>query len=519
MTRDHGVVTWVLIAAVALVLSAPAGGRAASSLVLTYALISTGTSKIPAYTTTGEDTEMMNQIYDALLQVDPQTLKIEPDLATSYSVSQDGKTWTFKLRKGVTWQRGYGTFTCADVQFTWTFNKDATNHSFWLAQAEIVDSVSCPDPYTAVIKLRSPFQGFVWNLVNVEPSTGWILSKAAWAKLGRDGYEQTPVGTGPFMLQALIPTQDVFLVRNPDYWGPRPGVSAIDFKAIADSQTAALAVKTGAIDIANSIGGPIDPVIAVEYQHTPGMHVLTRSALSTDYLEINTTVKPFDDVRVRQAMRYAIDYKGLVSTVLRGFGTPGYAGIFLPGVAGFDRSVNPQNTYDPSKAQALLKEAGMTLPIQGFFTTYNGTEDVNAAQFIAANLSQVGIDLQPRPLERGTLVQVRVQPTTPASVIGTILSPDPDSATASFISLRIPPGGLNIPRYSGVDQLYDRQHSAATFAERAPYLKQIQQRFAEDVPAIELWQQSDIWLVNDRVQNYVTSVLFNGDPLYLVTLK
>lgn len=88
-------------------------------------------------------------------------------------------------------------------------------------------------------------------MVNIEPSTGWVMSKAAWDKLGRAGYDQTPVGTGPYLLQTLIPNQDVFLVRNPDYWGPKPAVYGIHFKPVVDSQTAALGVRTGAIDIVN----------------------------------------------------------------------------------------------------------------------------------------------------------------------------------------------------------------------------------------------------------------------------
>jgi len=106
----------------------PQPGTAAGPSALIYALISTGTSKIPAFTTTGEDTQIINQIYGALLEVEPRTFKIGPSLATGYAVSEDGKTWTLKLRRGARWQRGFGEFTCADVKFTWDFNRDPANH-------------------------------------------------------------------------------------------------------------------------------------------------------------------------------------------------------------------------------------------------------------------------------------------------------------------------------------------------------------------------------------------------------
>jgi peptide/nickel transport system substrate-binding protein len=518
MRRYVGVTWWTgllfLAVILGLVASGPAGPAGAADTTLTYALISTGTSKIPAYTTTGEDTAIMAQIYDSLLEADAKTWKIGPDLATAYTTSPDGKTWTFTLRKGVKWQGGYREFTCADVEFTWDFNKDPANHSFWQTQAALVNTVSCPNPYTAVFYLTAPFQGFIWNVVNIEPSTGWVLCKGAWDKLGRAGYEKTPIGTGPYMLKSLAPNQEVSLVRNPDYWGRQPAVGEIDFKVITDSQTAALAVKTGAVDIV----GLNDPVVATQYQNEPGVVVIAKQALRTDYLEINQTVQPFDNVKVRQAMRYAIDYPGLVSAVLRGYGTPGYAGIVMPGQTGFDASVNPQNTYDPAKARQLLKESGVAMPIKGFFTTYNDTPDINAAQFLSANFAQVGIDLEPRPLERGTLVQVRIQPATPASVIGNALSPDPDGFIGAFTSGQIPPAGLNIARYTGIDSLFQEQRAVAGAAARTKILREIQQRLAADAPVIEYYVQKEIFLVNSRVHNYEPFVLFGGDPLAKVTL-
>ena len=454
---------------------------APSSTALTYALISTGTSKIPAFTTAGEDVEVITQLYDALLQVDAEDPQGRAGLATGYTVSRDGRTWTFSCTAGVKWQRGYGEFTCADVQFTWALNKDPDTHSFWQTQASTVDSVTCPDPYTAVFHLHGPFQGFLWNVVNVEPSTGWVLSKAAWDKLGRAGYDKTPVGTGPYLYQSIAPGQEQTLVRNPDYWGARPGVDTIVFPVVADSQTAALAVKSGAMDIYGA-GGTLDPVTAATYSHDPGMRLITKPAFFIDYLMINPLVKPFDNVKVREAMRDAIDYKGLVQLGISGIRDRGLRGDDAARDGRVRRVDQPANVYAPAKARALLQEAGVPLPIRGFFTTYNDTKDVNIAQFIAANFSAVGIELQARPLERGTLVQMRIQPDTPASVFGTILTTDPDSMLVSYTSPGVPPAGLNIARYNRVDALYTQQHSALTQADRIRALKQAQQRLATDVP-------------------------------------
>jgi peptide/nickel transport system substrate-binding protein len=487
----------------------------ADTSTLTVQLISTGTNRIPALTTTGEDSQINGQIYDALLEIKPGTTEVGPGLATSWTVSPDGKTWTLQLRKGVKWQRGYGEFTCSDVQFTWAFNKDPNNHGFWQTTANLVDSIDCPDPYTAVFHLKSPYLGFVWNLANIQPSTGYVMSKAAWDKLGKDGYEQTPIGTGPYMLDSVVPNQQVVLVANPDYWGPQPSVKKIIFKEITDTNTAALAVKTGQLDIAS-----IDAVTAEQYKNVPGTQLIVKKAMHTDYLEINETVKPFDDVRVREAMRYAIDYEGLVKSVVRGYGQPGYSGMIAPMQTGFDPNVNHPNVYDPVKAKALLQQAGVKLPIQGFFTTYNDTQDVNMAQYIAADFQAVGIDLQPRPLERGTLVQVRIQPTTPASIIGDTWGPDPsENFNGTLLGADIPPKGLDIARYTGIDQLFAAQQSTPNQADRLKYLSQIQDQITKDVPVIQLYLGDDIWLINSRVHNFEPTVLFSSDPFDLVTLS
>jgi ABC-type transport system substrate-binding protein len=210
----------------------------------------------------------------------------------------------------------------------------------------------------------------------------------------------------------------------------------------------------------------------------------------------------------------------LASAVLRGYGVPGYAGIIMAGMTGYDASVNPQNTTDLAKAKQLLQESGVQLPIKGFFTTYNDTLDINAAQFLAANFAQVGIQMEPRPLERGTLVQERIKPTTPASVIGDAVSPDPDGLLSlTFVSSGNPPAGLDIARYSGIDDLFLAQRTLASPVTRNKALHDIQVRLATDVPAIEYYVIKEIFLTSTRVHNYEPFVLFGGDPLAQVTLS
>ena len=481
--------------------------------VIREAISSTGVDRIPAFTTTGEDTHIFELIYGSLFQIQPGGSSLQPSLATSYTTSADAKTWTFQLRKGVKWSGGYGDFTCNDVAFTWNFNKDPANKSFWKAQASAVQSVDCPDPYTAVFHLAAPNADFGWAVADVEPSTGWIISKAAWDKLGKAGYEQTPIGTGPYMIKQVIPNQEVDLVANPDYWGPKPAVPSVQFKVITDAQTAALAVASGALDIAS-----VDAVTAAQYKSNAKVKTVVKPALQTQWIEINTKLKPFDDVRVRDAIRYAIDYPTLVKNVFLGLAQVGPEAIIMPGEIGYDASVNPNNVYDPAKAKQLLQQAGVS-SVKGDIATYNSQVDVNAGQLITADLQQAGIDLQVRNYDRGTLDAVWAKNDTAAAILGAAASPDPSFIlSVCFLSSQNPPGGLNIARYSGIDQLFQQQQTAPTEAARVQYVKQIQQQIAQDAPGWNLWIQDDIWLVNPRVQNFLPTVYFSGDPLNLVTL-
>jgi peptide/nickel transport system substrate-binding protein len=491
-----------------------AAAAAASGPALSVSVISTGISKVPPFTTAGEDVYIIDQIYGSLLAFKPGTSQLEASLATKWQVSNDSRTWTFDLRHGVQWQDGYGTFTCADVQFTWQLNQNPKENGLYQVQADTVQSVSCPNPYEVVFHLKAPNSDFGQLVANQEPNTGFIMSKAAWAKLGEAGYNKTPVGTGPYELQSLDPNVEVVLQRNPHYWGPEANVATIDLKVITDDATAALAVQSGALDIAQ-----IDPVTAEEFAHSTTSHIIYESAIFPDVLMINTTVKPFNNVLVREAMRYAINYNSIKEDVFRGHAGPVTEGIVLPGEIGYSAKFDPLNVYDPAKAKALLKQSGVKLPIKGFFDTYNTTSDISAGELIQEDLSLVGIDLTSRPLERGTLDAQRVAPTTPAAIIGAVPGPDPSSLLDLLIGEEIPPAGLNISRYNGINTLFNEQLDAPNAAQRLVYLHEIEQKLTADVPAIIVDNEDDVWIVNNKVEDYYPTALFSGDPLYLVKLS
>jgi peptide/nickel transport system substrate-binding protein len=218
-------------------------------------------------------------------------------------------------------------------------------------------------------------------------------------------------------------------------------------------------------------------------------------------------------------MRYAINYQAIKQDVFRGDAGPVTQGIILPGQIGYSAKYDPPNVYSPAKARALLKKSGVKLPIKGFFTTYNDSQDINVGQLIQEDLSKVGIDLQSRPLERGTLDSERILPTTPATILGASLSPDPNFLlSVSLISSANPPAGLDTARYSGIDKLYQEQSTAPTVALRVKYLHQIEQKLTQDVPAIVVDNQDDVWIVSNKVKDYYPTTLFSGDPLNLVKL-
>ena len=282
-------------------------------------------------------------IFQGLTRID-QTGAVKPDLAKSWTISPDGLTYSFTLQSGVTFQDGTP-FDCSIVQFSYARASapDSIN-----AQKQLfapIAKVACPTPGEAVVTLKQPASTFLYDMawgdaIMVAPKTA--------------GTNKThPVGTGPFSFSRWVPGDRIELVRNPHYWGPAPKLAAVTFRIIGDPAAATAALLSGSLDAYPDFPAP---ETVPKFQHDPRFTVDIGTTEGKVIMALDNTRKPFNDVRVRRALAYALDRKAIIEAAYSGLGTP-IGSHYTPGDPGY---VDLSNTYpyDPAKAKALLQAAG-----------------------------------------------------------------------------------------------------------------------------------------------------------------
>ncbi len=322
-------------------------------------------------------------IFEGLTRIDAHG-EVQPMLAESWTVSPDGLTYSFKLHQGVKFHDGTP-FDCSIVKFSYerATAPDSTN-----AQKGIFEPIAkteCPDPATAVITLKRPTGGFLFAIGLGDASMVAPNSAAA--------NKTNPVGTGAFVFKRWVKGDRVEMERNPAYWGPAPKLASVTIRFIADPSAATAAVMAGDIDAFPLFPAP-EALDAI--RKNPAMDVHVGTTEGKTILALNDTRKPFDDIRVRRALAYAIDRAALIDA-LGGFGKP-IGSHFIPGDPGYV-DLTGAYPYDPAKAKALLAEAGVkpgtTLTIKLPPPSYAR----RGGEVIAAMLEQVGITAKLVPIE------------------------------------------------------------------------------------------------------------------------
>ncbi len=310
---------------------------------------------------------------------------IAPALAESWTVSEDGLTYTFTLRSGV-WFHDGSEMTASDVKFSLDRARaeDSTNAQKALFAG--IDEVTVVDDTTLEIKLSSPSGGFLTNLawgdaVIVAPES---IEQAATA----------PVGTGPFEFANWVQGDRIELERNPDYWGEAPALEKATFKFIAEPTAAFAAMMAGDID---AFPGYPAPETLAQFEADPRFKLLIGSTEGETILSTNNKSEALSDVRVRQALAHAINRQEIIDGAMFGYGTP-IGTHFAPHNPDYV-DLTGQSAYDPEKAKALLAEAGhgdgLTLSLKLPPPSYAR----RGGEIIAAQLRAVGIETEIANLE------------------------------------------------------------------------------------------------------------------------
>jgi peptide/nickel transport system substrate-binding protein len=331
--------------------------------------------------------------YEQLLRVAPDGVSLEPGLAESWEVSDDGKTYTFKVREA-TFHDGTP-FTAEDAAFCIlrAAQKEGTPWQFIIS---VVEATEAPDPRTCVIHLKNVWAPFEADLAMFAAS---IFPKAAYDKQGDKLFDK-PIGTGPFRFVSRTPDTDVVMEKNPDYWQEGvPFLDGLTFKVLIDSNARVLQLQGGDLDIATLV--PYNQLDS--FRSDSSYTVYPENVARIDIVSINNKNKPFDDKKLRQAMNYAVNKDAIIQNVL--FGNGEMATSFLPKMPGRDASL-PGYPYDLDKAKALVAESAGKDGFSGeFFINATDATQSQVAQLVANDLAQIGGNITITSVDGNTILQ------------------------------------------------------------------------------------------------------------------
>ena len=331
------------------------------------------------------------QIMEPLYMNTTDGKSLRPWLATGYTLSKDGKTYTFKLRKGVRFSNGTP-MTSADVKFS--IDQARANTKGWGYIDAAIKSVAAPTRSTVAIHLKYPWAPFLSDISlfanAVIPKNYDGQTKAAFYK--------HPVGTGPFMWDKRVVGSTVTLKRNPNYWQKgKPYLDSVTFDFVSDENTRLLQLRGGQIQIDEF---PAFNTIS-QLQHTPGIVTKLFPSTRTDYLLWNTTYAPLADRHVRRAISYAIDRAAIVKSVLSGFGKP--ANSFMPPGLEYYDPKSPGLQYDMAKAKAELAKSKFPRGFKVSMVMAAGDHVHNAiGQILQNSLKQLGISVSFKQVDSST---------------------------------------------------------------------------------------------------------------------
>ena len=436
---------------------------------------------------------MLEHIYDRLLDRDAKTLKPKPMLATEWKIVND-TTWEFKLRRGVKFHNGEP-FDAQSVKATFDYMLDPANKSHYATPAywKPVKEIQIVDPYTVRIVTDKPYP----SVIDHASLTDMLVMPAkALKELGPAKLAEKPIGTGPFKFVEWRRDDRLVLERNPDYWQGPADVSRVTFRFIPEYSARMAALLSGEIDIMKDV-----PPHAVETIERSGRAKL-RAAVSSriNYLAlVNLKPGPMQDVRVRRAMNHAVDVDELITQVLKGRATR-MCGPMAP--TNVDYAPVECYKHDPARAQALFKEAGvdpnaLSLTLDTPSGRYPLDKDVSLA--IAAQLQRLGIKTNVVVNEWGThLDKIKNRNTGDLFFLGW----GPALHGQGTIEPLFKAEGT-YASYGNNKVLDDKIARAVTLVDakaRAAAYTELQKLVRDEAPWVFLWQQHDLYGVAQSVE-------------------
>jgi peptide/nickel transport system substrate-binding protein len=535
-------------------LAAPVPASSASAdgdVTFTVALLNGVDSFNPFLGVEAESYEMWALTYDYMISFSMKDMSPQPGLATKWTTSDDGLTWTFDIRSGVKWSDGED-LTAADIAYTYnrvmTGNTEGTT---WSSYLNGVDKVTAPDATHVVLTLKTPNAVLPLLPIPIIPEHIWkdVSEKAVKSYAAEPENGQPVVGSGPFRLVEGTSGGSTYRFEaNPDYWGAAAHIDKVVFRVYKSEDPAVQALIKGDVDFVEGI----TPLQVKALQGRAGIDAINGSSPGFDEIAFNTgsidteTGKPIGDPnpavldpKFRHALGYALDLDQLISKVYQGAGEPGTT-IIPPAYTDYrwDPPADEAFSYDPDKAGELLDAAGYKKGADGLRTMPDGSAigtirlaarsesptSLDTMDFFKEWLGDIGIKAKVQTYESSKLTGVILDGDFDVFQWGWYVEPDPDSILSYLTTDQL--GGWSDSWYSNptYDALYTKQHQEMDHAKRAEIVKQMQEILYEDSPYLVtaysaigeavrsdrfacLQPQPDpggIWLIQYGVHNYLS---------------
>ena len=431
--------------------------------------------------------EVASQIYDGLVRYN-RNFKIVPDLAKSWKISNGGKTITFYLHRHIRWQNGQK-FTAKDVLFTYRLMVNPKTPTPYAAEYLKVYKARIIGKYIFRVTYKKPYAPALssWGL-SILPEK---LLKGK--NLFTTKFRSHPVGTGPYEFDKWIHGYEIVLKANPHYFMGAPHIKRLIYKIVPDSSSMFLMLKSNGISYMG-----LSPI---QFRYESGSKKFNsrfkkyiHPSLSFTFLGYNLLDPLFKNIKVRQALSYAIDKKEIIKGALLGLGVHCY-GPFMLGTYFYNKDVKRYN-YNTAKALKLFNEAGWSLkngvleksgrPFRFTILTPQGNQErLSAAEIIQQNLKKIGIKVGIRVMEWTSLISEFIMKKKFQTVLlGFTITPDPYDNASIFMSSNIVPKGLNFTSFKDpeIDYLFRKARSTFDLKKQRAYYFKIQRILAKEAP-------------------------------------
>ncbi len=497
----------LLLALLAAALILPGATHASQADTLVWGRGGDSVSLDLAQATDGESIKAGIQVLENLVIFGKDSMDVEPQLAESWSDTEEVLTWTFKLRKGVTFHDGEP-FNAQAVydSFARVIDDKHPLHGYgkWRylsLSLKPVKSINVVDEYTIQLVTEKPFAPLLNNLAL------WlcpILSPKAMYEY-KDQIGQHPVGTGPFTFVKWVKDDQFVFERNEDYWGEKAKVKKIVLKSIPEPSARLMALQSGAVDIADDL----DPDSIKLVEKNANLAMIKRPSVNVGYLALNTEKPYLKDPKVRIGLSHAIDKNAIIQAIFQGMAIPA-KNPFAPSIWSYNDSIQPYE-YDPAKAKKMLKEAGFdfsrelelwAMPVSRAYMP----DPVKTAELIQAYLASVGVKAKIVRMDWGAYLKKTSNGEHDLCMLGWLGgNADPDNFLYGLLSADTAktPGASNVSLWKNQEftELCKKAQTVFDKQERTEYYMKAQVIAHNEAPWIPLAHTTIVRCYNKRLNN------------------